>query len=85
MVKYKNIKYTATRIIPSRQPNRSPLGKKTKGKIKKEIPNIQKISLLSNPWSMTCIGVIIEVIPNTAIMLKMLDPTKLPKEMAFPS
>lgn len=47
------------------------------------MPNIQNMSLDNNPWSTTVIGVMIEVIPNTANRLKIFEPIKLPTEMAF--
>ena len=54
-----------------------------KGKIKKEIPNIQKISLVNKPRSEKATGVTMEVIPKTAKMLKMFEPIRFPNEMAF--
>ena len=45
--------------------------------------SIQKRSLVSNLSSTRETGVMIEVMPNTAKTLKILDPIRFPREMAF--
>ena len=58
-------------------------GNKAKIKINTAKPIIQNISTFKTDLVCNAIGLTIAVIPNTDAILKMLEPIKLPKEMAF--
>lgn len=58
-------------------------GNKAKIKVSVAKPIIQNISILKIDLDCNAIGLIIAVIPNTEAMLKILEPIKFPKEMAF--